>query len=122
MRKSEEMIVLIDDERMFKNVPENLVTLRNSEEALEWFNNLSKTDVIEQLWFDHDLGIVDGVKDTTIPVLRWLEEKCFFNDAPKIQKVIVHTSNNVGGKEIVSSMSRYYSTVRVFAGDYLTVD
>lgn len=115
------MIVLIDDERDFIGPVGDVLVFRHSADALEWLNSLDGSEVIDQLWFDHDLGIVDGVKDSTIPVLRWFEEKCFFGTAPVIGQVVVHTSNNVGGREITDSLQRYYDTVRVFAGDYLVV-
>lgn len=115
------MIVLIDDERDFIDAPADVLVFRNSADTLRWLNSLDGSERIDQLWFDHDLGIVEGDKDSTIPVLRWFEEKCFFGEAPEIGQVIVHTSNNVGGKEIFESMKRYYKTVRVFAGDYLIV-
>ena len=115
------MIVLIDDERDFIDAPADVLVFRNSADTLRWLNSLDGSERIDQLWFDHDLGIVEGDKDSTIPVLRWFEEKCFFGEAPEIGQVIVHTSNNVGGKEIFESMKRYYKTVREFAGDYLIV-
>lgn len=115
------MIVLIDDERDFISPPKDLVVFRTSSDALLWLTSMGGPQKIDQLWFDHDLGIVNGEKDTTIPVLRWLEEQCFFDEAPEIGQVVVHTSNNVGGKEIFESMNRYYKTVRVSAGDYLIV-
>lgn len=112
------MIVLIDDERDFINPLDGVVILRTSKDALNWLN-AHRDAKIDQLWFDHDLGKTNGVVDSTIPVVRWIEEQCFFDNAPTIEQVVVHTSNNVGGKEIVDSLSRYYPTVRVFAGDYL---
>lgn len=115
------MIILIDDERSFIEEPEGAVVLRTSEAALEFLATLDTDTIIDQLWFDHDLGVVDGEKDTTIPVLRKLEELCFFDEAPVIKQVIVHTSNPVGGKEIYESMKRYFPTARVMAGDYLIV-
>lgn len=115
------MIVLIDDERDFIKPMPDAVIFRNSTEALDWLNSLDGTETIDQIWWDHDLGIVNGEIDSTIPILRWFEEKCFFGEAPEIGQMIVHTSNNVGGREIFESMNRYYRTVRVFAGDYLIV-
>lgn len=114
------MIVMIDDERIFKDDIDALI-LRNSKDALVWLDSLDENTVIDQLWFDHDLGIVNNEKDSTIPVLRKLEEMCFFGTAPNIKQVVVHTSNRVGGDEIMKSLQRYYNTVRVYAGDYLTV-
>lgn len=115
------MIVMIDDERSFKDTNVQAVILRNSKDALDWFDKLPDNAVIDQLWFDHDLGIVDGEKDSTIPVLRMLEELCFFGKEPEIRQIVVHTSNRVGGDEIEKSMKRYFKMTRVYAGDYLTV-
>lgn len=116
------MIVLIDDERSFlkKFEKEDTIVLRSSAKALEWLESIDSDTIIEQLWFDHDLGLTpEGEKDSTIPVLSKIEELCFFDNAPNIQEVIVHTSNNVGGDTIEKSMKRYFKTIRVFAGDYL---
>lgn len=117
------MIVLIDDERTFKPavLDGEYLLFKTSAEALEWLESVDKDTQIDQLWFDHDLGIVEGQKDTTIPVVQRLEEMLFFATAPEINQVIVHTSNNVGGDRIFDSMRRYFNTQRVFAGDYLEV-
>lgn len=114
------MIVLIDDERNFI-ADIDAIIFRNSKDALKWLDTLLSTTIIDQLWFDHDLGIVDNEKDSTIPILRKLEEMCFFDEAPVIKQVIVHTSNRVGGDEIEKSMKRYFPTIRVYAGEYLKV-
>lgn len=117
------MIVLIDDERTFKSsaTTSDYILLKTSSEALEWLSSLDSNIVIDQLWFDHDLGMVNGSKDTTIPVLAKLEEMCFLGIAPDIRSVIVHTSNLVGGNEIEKSLNRYFPVTRVFAGEYLEV-
>lgn len=116
------MIILIDDERSFK--PElrqdDTLVYRNSHDALQWLANVSSDIRIDQLWLDHDLGLVNGAIDSILPFLAALEERCFYNTQPKIQQVIVHTSNRVGGDQLVQSLQRYFPTVRVFAGDYLT--
>lgn len=114
------MIVLIDDERDFMEKVDAII-LRNSNEALRWLKNIHYDTIIDQLWLDHDLGIVNGRKDTIIPVIHYLEEQCFYHQGPNILHVLVHTSNNVGGKEMIIPLSKYYHTTRVFAGDYLTV-
>lgn len=117
------MIILIDDERSFKKKfqQDGTVVLRNSTEALQWLKNANQNATIDQIWFDHDLGIVNGEIDTIIPVLRYLENNLSFKNCLKIKEAIVHTSNPVGGKELYDSMSRFVPTHRVFAGDYLEV-
>lgn len=117
------MIVLIDDERTFKGSVNSdpYLLIKTSREAIDWLEGLPQDTLIDQLWFDHDLGLVNGVKETVIPFLRKLEEMCFFGTAPIIREVIVHTTNSPGGDEIETSMSRYFKTHRVFAGDYLEV-
>lgn len=117
------MIVLIDDERSFINPADTVATLviRNSKNALSWLEGFAPEGSIDQLWLDHDLGIVDGEKDSIIPFVRKLEELSYFGQAPHIGEVIVHTSNSIGGDEIVASLKNHYKVQRVFAGDYLIV-
>jgi hypothetical protein len=45
----------------------------------------------------------------------------FYATAPEIGSIVVHTSNSIGGDRIFGSMRRYFTTQRVFAGDYLEV-
>lgn len=115
------MIVLIDDERTFRPsvLDGEYLLLKTSSEAVEWLESLDRDTQIDQIWFDHDLGMVDGEKDTVMPFVHLLEEKLFLATAPEIASVVVHTSNNVGGDRIYYSMRRFYNTQRVFAGDYL---
>lgn len=117
------MIVLIDDERDFKQQfqQDDIVVLRNSESAINWFKNMPKDAKIDQVWFDHDLGIVDNHPDTTIPVSRFLEEMFLNGKNLNIRQFVIHTSNPVGGKQLYTTMSKIASTVRVYAGDYLEV-
>lgn len=117
------MIVLIDDERTFKPsiLADDYVLFKTVSEALEWLDTTTVDTVVDQLWFDHDLGLVDGVKETVMPFVRKLEERCFEGTAPVIRGVIVHTTNAPGGKDIMAAMSRYFPTNRVPARDYLEV-
>lgn len=117
------MIVLIDDERTFKSstLSEDYVLFKNVESAIEWLDTTTVDTVVDQLWLDHDLGQVNGVKETIMPFVRELEEKCFLDTAPNIREVIVHTTNSPGGKDIVAAMSRHFKTHRVPASDYLEV-
>lgn len=117
------MIVLIDDERDFKPKfhQDSIVVLRDSKTAIDWFNNLPKDTIIDQVWFDHDLGMVDNHADTTIPVSRLLEEMFLNGKNLDIRQFVIHTSNPVGGKQLYNTMSKIAPTVRVYAGDYLEV-
>lgn len=117
------MIVLIDDERTFKPsvLDGDYLLFKTSAEAVSWLTSLDRETQIEQIWFDHDLGIVEGQKDTVMPFVHQLEEMLFLATAPEIKQVVVHTSNNVGGDRIFYSMRRFFNTHRVFAGDYLEV-
>lgn len=115
-------LVLIDDERSFKGAEgAEALVIRNSAEALAWLATLDASSVVGQLWLDHDLGIFDGKKITIMRFVRELEKRVYEGSAPEIEHVIVHTSNNVGGNEVMASLSRHFATTRVFAGDYLTV-
>lgn len=115
------MIVLIDDERDFiSSVDSNSILIfRNSHDAVEWLLSVDKETNIDQLWLDHDLGIVDGEKDTIMPFIRKLEELVFFDKAPKISQILIHTSNNIGGDQMMSALRNNFRTTRVSAGDYL---
>lgn len=114
------MVVLIDDERSFIS-PIDALVIRNSADALVWLDTTNPETHIDQLWLDHDLGLVNGQKDSIIPFVRKLEELCVWDEAPQITEVVVHTSNSIGGDEIVASLKNHYKVQRVFAGDYLIV-
>lgn len=119
------MIVLIDDERDFRvPVPGNLVVLRNSREALEWFDNHGLDGKIDQLWLDHDLGLdnegnPDDIMGVLLPLMELNREGYF----PDIGEVLVHTANPVGAANIIAALEGEfpYPVHRVRAQDYLTV-
>jgi hypothetical protein len=117
------MLVLFDDERNFKSEllagDTEVLILRTAQEALDWLSTTTPETVVDQMWWDHDLGKVNGVKETVIPALRKLEEMCFFGTAPHLRQVVVHTTNPTGGAEIVTALSRYFPLHRVVARDYL---
>ena len=97
------MIVVIDDERTHPNA--NLI-IRNSEEAVNFLTHWHAIhQTLDELWLDHDLGINDftGQKDTIRPVVKFLEEKVFFDDPVKIDKIVVHTANPIGRDWIIGS-------------------
>lgn len=119
-------ILVVDDLRFFKDdVLKKLdgfdvVTAKNSVEALD----LLKADDSHfyAIFLDHDLGEVDNVGvDSVMPVVDFMCMKSFENNPVNVDTVYVHTSNPVGGKQIISALSAYgYNVVRVSAGDYFT--
>lgn len=113
-------VLLIDDLRVFKDNRECVIA-RNSLEAL---GLLSTGTVWDEIWFDHDLGIVENFGiDSTMRVVDFMCEQAF-NDTPvQVSKVYVHTSNPVGGKQIMTSLQKYgYNCVRVNAHDFFTTE
>lgn len=115
-------VLLIDDLRDFKVEPENtaMTVVRNSAEALKVLEGQNTWD---EIWFDHDLGEVDGRIDTTMRVVDYLSEKSFNGDPVNVGTVYIHTSNPVGRKQIQASMHRFgYRTVIVEASNHFSVN
>lgn len=131
------MILLIDDLRNFRpevvsGVRIPIFTVRTSEEALTWldgFVQMNETNdalVIDQLWLDHDLGMVPNrgqeVEDTTIP---FVEELIRLHDAGKhvsVNSVLVHSSNPVGVRNIMNKLRAIYPNItQVDAQQYFVV-
>ena len=117
------MIVLIDDERNFKPqwIVPSIVTIKTSSAALDFFQNFPKTAEIAQVWFDHDLGLANGEPDTSIIVSKMFENSYNSGTPFNVMQFVVHTSNPVGGKQLMSTLSKIAPTVRVYAGDFLEV-
>ena len=57
----------------------------------------------DEIWLDHDLG----GDDTSMSIVDWLSERAFNDDPYPVKKVIVHTANRVGSKNIVSALNRW---------------
>lgn len=113
-------ILLIDDLRDFKDERDATVA-RTSEEGLEaLMGNVAGWD---EVWFDHDLGVLDdGQVDSTMRIVDWLCEQAFNGNPTQIGVVYVHTSNPVGGTQIMRSLQNYgYNCVRVSAQEFMTV-
>ncbi len=114
-------IVLIDDLRSFQQ-DQNAVVIRTERESLTWLESLTVDDTIGELWLDHDLGEDEQGQVTSImPFVNKLEELAFFEKAPEIEKIWIHTSNSVGGKNIELALGRFFRTRKVYAGDYFIV-
>lgn len=97
-------ILLIDDLRSFKssvleelnrNEPNTLVRIcRSSGAAVE---ELAKSDIEwDQIWFDHDLGMVDGEDDTTMNVVDYLIFRDRIGEPLPVKSFVIHSANPVG--------------------------
>jgi hypothetical protein len=105
-------ILLIDDLRDFRTVlPGQYVTIaRTSAAAL---TILEDKDTWDEIWLDHDLGeLADGTVDDIMVIVDYLSERAF-NDNPVNTPIIyVHSSNPVGVRQMVASLTRYGYNVR----------
>lgn len=107
------MIVVVDDLRLFRAFPATYA--RTSSEAVELLTDRhSRKETIDELWLDHDLGGGDDIN----PVVNWIMKHCVWNDRPRIEHIVVHTSNPVGAAMITRSLQRWYQVTRVSAADY----
>lgn len=117
-------ILLIDDLRVFREIPEDseLHIARTSAEALTILKD-NPDKVWDEVWFDHDLGMVDDKADTTLPVADYIAERAFFDNPISIGKAYIHTSNPVGATTLTTTLQRYgYQTVRVQADFIFNID
>lgn len=114
--------VLIDDLRSFRHERPALI-LRSAAEAEEWLGGLTPKAKIGELWLDHDLGVdkKTGLSSSIMGFVNLLEEKAYFSQAPKIEKIFVHTSNPTGGASMVKILERYYPVLRVNASTYFVI-
>ena len=109
--------MIVDDEREF-DFPSGINhTVRNSKVAIAAVMGF---DHIDELWLDHDLGIVDGTMDTIRPFVQFLEELIHFGKLPcEIGKVVIHTSSPVGRRYIESAFVGKIPIEHVSASDYV---
>lgn len=116
-------ILLIDDLRVFRHPVEGeLHIARNCEEAFV----ILKTDESrewDEIWFDHDLGMVNGKEEDTLPVADYLAERAFFGCPVAVKKIFIHTSNSVGGNALIKTLRNYgYPVQRVDAKPVFDID
>jgi hypothetical protein len=113
-------VLIIDDLRNLKpeaalsyqNGNTNVIVARNSSEGLTHLQDDSVA--YQSIYLDHDLGIVNGQLDNIMPVVDYLCERAFNDNAVKVAIVYVHTSNPVGGKQMMLSLARYgYNVQRI---------
>lgn len=125
--KTESVIVLIDDERTFKEkVSENkhfkIITYKNSKDAIEGLSKLITDDGVNimQVWFDHDLGEINGVPDSTFPVVEMLEMMFHNGETLGIGHFIIHTANNSAAPRLQKALENLNTlTTRINASEYL---
>lgn len=111
-------IVLIDDLRGFVKPQDDALVIRTLPEALDWLAKLSPVDTIGQLWLDHDLGKgADGEIMEIIPFVNKLEELAYWDEAPQIKEILIHTSNGVGARKMIDALSRFYKLTRIPQAD-----
>lgn len=108
--------LLIDDLRNFVKEPKNLIVCRNSEAALAELRK--ENSAFTSIWLDHDLG----GEDTINPVVDYLCERSTWNNPVDVLTIYVHTSNPVGGDQMMRSLAKYgYLAVRVNADNHFFV-
>ncbi|GAA2153417.1 hypothetical protein FHX52_1736 [Humibacillus xanthopallidus] len=111
-------VLLVDDTRTFRDGREH-VRARTSREALAALGGVRQYGH-GQLWLDHDLGIVGGFVDSTLPILDELARAASDGEPYPFDLVIVHTSNPVGAATIMQVLERWgYPSRRVPSGDQL---
>ena len=116
-------ILLIDDLRVFRQEPEaELHIARNSAEALAIIRANPDTHW-DEIWFDHDLGMVKDKEDTTLPIADYLAERAYFDNPVSVGTIFIHTSNPVGARVLTTTLQRYgYKTIRVQPEDVFNID
>lgn len=104
-------VLVIEDIRTFKFPAIYARTLAEGERLLfsqPW----------REVWFDFDLGLVDG-SDNVMPLVNELERRAVEGEAHPIDKVIVHSMNPVGRTAVAAVLGRWYEVRMVEASRYL---
>lgn len=117
---SDYLIVVIDDERIphpGTNEPGggNIVvelhkTLSDGLAALKGYKESGTK--IDELWLDHDLGFNPESEfghDDIMPVVNWLEEIAYNDDALDVGWVYVHTANPAAAPRMIAALKNYYN-------------
>lgn len=96
------MRIVIDDRRSWP-VEDGTIHLRNSLEAIDWFETHRDTH-IDELWLDHDLGYVPSIGiDSIIPVVQYIEQRTADEDPLDIDEIFVHSANPSAVNRIVKN-------------------
>ena len=88
---TEQLTVLIDDVRGFKD-ERNALVARSSQEAVTLLNRLTDTR-IDHLWLDYDL-VGD---DTICPVVDWMVQLASTGAPLNVGQIHIHSANVSGG-------------------------
>lgn len=110
------MIIVIDDERTFDTDRNDVLYLRSVTDALAWFAHWWTTNEnlplhapqrrIEQVWFDHDLG-VSGSATVVADFIATLNRKGML----PIDSIFVHSQNPVGAENLLRTLAGCASNV-----------
>lgn len=101
-------ILVIDDLRTFPDLGD-VVYARTSAEACKLLFAVRAWD---QVWWDHDLG----GDDHTMKCVDMLERYYNSDRQTDIGLCVIHTSNPVGGDNLMRVLKRMYPCQRVYAG------
>ena len=103
-------ILLIDDLRHFKPEilrsaqPDSYLRIcRSSQSAVEVLGTDDRS--WDQVWLDHDLGMVNGEEDTIMAVVDYIVYRHEQGDPLPVENYIIHSSNTVGVKNIAMALS-----------------
>lgn len=91
--------IFLDDDLRNRKTPNGFIRFTNLEDLIEYMNNLDKSEYVNYLSLDNDLGI--GIKEGREAIKEMVE-----NDWA-VQNVLVHSANSVAQKYITSSMNSY---------------
>lgn len=103
-------VVLVDDLRSFVDGRAAKVA-RTSAAGIEALQRL-RTERLDELWLDHDLGD----DDTIWPVIELLERAAFEKHPFNIGVVYIHSANPAGAARMVQALDRWGYHVRAVPG------
>lgn len=120
-------ILLIDDLRHFRanilaGLPDDtyIRICRTPESALSVLQ--SDDRVWDQVWLDHDLGMIDGETVDVMEAVRYLELRHQEGNPIPVGQYLIHTDNGVGAQNIARALvSMGHDCVIVRAKDFLFV-
>lgn len=107
-------IIVIDDERTL-HIDEQVVHLRSSREARNYFAWHGGEPFI--LFLDHDMG----GDDTTVEFVRWLVLHVP-REVAHMSTIYIHSMNGVGADNLMRELELYFSTHRIPLPDQMWVD
>jgi len=114
-------ILLIDDLREFR-ITRDDADYAIARTTVEGVQAVQADGEWDEIWLDHDLGKIDGIKTDVLPVLAVFEERAVWDNPVKVGTVFVHTSNGSGADTMYRSLLHYgYNARRVDADDYFFV-